>query len=172
MRTFLLLLFVCVSLNAWADDLDALGLHVTYKLPDQHWKLASQQKSADKGIVMFYNDAYPSSDPELIDPVLSIIYERLPSNIKTSRQYAEYSQEKKPFPLAGQKEIGDRVLYFHRWQAQFRNNLFRMFLIQNGIGIQALGSVTAEKFDAFQPQIFEFFSGISITANQAAGPDQ
>lgn len=139
-----------------ADELNALGVRVEYRLPNAHWHLAKKQSETDRGMVLFFHDDHPSTDPDALDPSLAIIYERLPPRIRTAREYADYSQAKTSYPVAGQMDIGDCLLLFHRYEARLKNNAYRLFEVRNGIGIQYIGTATADRFEEFQQEVLDF----------------
>ena len=111
-----------------------------------------------KGMVMLKRETLKGSDGVAIQPVLSVVFERLPKGIDSVREYAKFARQRTPFQVLRIDESNNSVIYRCRYNNGMEHRVTIAHYLFKDIALQLIADTTESVLPQVESDIEQFIS--------------
>ena len=119
-------------------------------------------KSRNKGMLMFKRETIVDSEGLEIKPVISIVYEKLPSSITTVSDYARIARARTSFNVEKIESSKDSLLYYCNYASDLEHKLLIAHMVFKDIGVQIIGDSTTSVYPIVEKDFIQFMQSIAF----------
>jgi hypothetical protein len=158
---------ICFVTLASADErVSMFGSQLIHrKLDPKLWKKDTEQRQENKGVVLFKHKGIKDIEGNNIQPVIGIVYEKIPDSISSVEQYVAIVRARTQFPVEAviRRDDINSIIYFCRYDSGMVHNLVIAHFVFKGNGIQITGDATQSVYEKVENEIQQFIESIKFT---------
>jgi hypothetical protein len=159
-------LIILVTLASADERVSMFGSQLIHKkLNPEIWKKDTEQRQENRGMVLYKHKGIRDNQGNNIQPVIGIVYERIPDNISSVEQYAAIARERTKFPVEAVVRRDDikSIIYFCRYDSGMVHNLVIAHFVFKRNGIQITGDATQSVYGKVEDEIQQFIQSIKFS---------
>lgn len=184
MRILFAAALVLLSSTAFADEVEMHDQTMLYQPPDSScWNIVMDEFDKDTGVGIRMFKRSPLIDPEgnAIEPVIAVIYEKLPSDsedliVYSTRLRATQGARFQIDSIEPPQKLGmkyERAIFYdgHYLKGPVRHEILVVHMMKGDIGVQIICDSTDGVYDRVAEDMMAFIRSISFAEpNMNSGP--
>lgn len=157
--------FACLLLAEDITPRFAPGITISYTPPSAKvWRVAERFEQEEIGMIMYKRDVIVDENGVSVEPCLSIVYRRVPDEVKDPMEFFVASRMNIHYEITGITDIEGRALVLsYKYPVEGYEHMVSIaHLFEVGLGVQVISETTTTVFKDIEADQTAFLRSVSL----------